>query len=69
MRNFATTSAIVLALLGSSVALTPAYAYAYAYADDEYSVAPGLTYAGVPLGLHGSDPVALMAGIQGRRRR
>ncbi|WP_299139378.1 YHS domain-containing (seleno)protein [uncultured Tateyamaria sp.] len=58
MKNFATTSAIVLALLGSSVAMTPAFA------ADEFNVAPGLTYAGVPLGLHGADPVALLAGNQ-----
>ena len=29
-------------------------------AADEVNVAPGLTAAGAPLGLHGSDPVALL---------
>lgn len=58
MRNLATTSAVVLALLGSSVAMTPAFA------ADEFNVAPGLTYAGVPLGLSGADPVALLNGTQ-----
>ena len=30
-----------------------------ALADDEYNVSTGVTTAGVPLGLHGADPVAL----------
>lgn len=58
MKKVAKTSAIVLALMGSSVAMTPAFA------ADEFNVAPGLTYAGVPLGLHGADPVALLGGTQ-----
>ncbi len=29
-------------------------------AADEFNVAPGLTYGGAPLGLHGADPVALL---------
>lgn len=58
MKNFVTTSAVVLALLGSSFAFTPAFAV------DEFNTAPGLTYAGAPLGLHGSDPVALLGGSQ-----
>lgn len=35
-------------------------AAAPAFAADEHNVAPGLTYGGAPLGLHGSDPVALL---------
>lgn len=31
-----------------------------ALAADENNVAPGLTYAGAPLGLHGVDPVAFL---------
>ena len=31
-----------------------------AIAADETNVAPGLTAAGAPLGLHGADPVALL---------
>lgn len=31
-----------------------------AFAADENNVAPGLTYGGAPLGLHGADPVALL---------
>jgi YHS domain-containing protein len=31
-----------------------------AIAADEFNVAPGLTYGGAPLGLHGADPVALL---------
>lgn len=31
-----------------------------ALAADEANVAPGLTYGGAPLGLHGADPVALL---------
>lgn len=31
-----------------------------AMAADEANVAPGLTYGGAPLGLHGADPVALL---------
>lgn len=58
MKNFAKTSAVALALLGSSVLMSPAFA------ADEFNTAPGLTYAGVPLGLHGSDPVALLGGTQ-----
>jgi len=29
------------------------------FAEDEYNVSTGITTAGVPLGLHGADPVAL----------
>lgn len=31
-----------------------------AFGADEGNVAPGLTYVGAPLGLHGADPVALL---------
>ncbi|MEM8774840.1 MAG: YHS domain-containing (seleno)protein [Pseudomonadota bacterium] len=46
----------------ASVAIVSAVALAIpAFAADEANVAPGLTYAGVPLGLHGIDPVALVS--------
>lgn len=35
-------------------------AFGPAMAADEVNVVPGLTAAGAPLGLHGSDPVALL---------
>lgn len=35
-------------------------AFGPAMAADEANVAPGLTYGGAPLGLHGADPVALL---------
>lgn len=41
--------------LGALCAFGPA-----AIAADEFNVAPGLTYGGAPLGLHGADPVALL---------
>ena len=33
-----------------------------ALAADEYNTSSGVTYAGVPLGFHGTDPVALLQG-------
>ena len=46
----------------ASVAVVAALAAsAPAFAADEVNVAPGLTYAGAPLGLRGIDPVALVA--------
>ena len=41
-------------VLGAFCAISPAIA------ADEFNVAPGLTYGGAPLGLHGADPVALL---------
>lgn len=44
-------------------ALTVASLLAFApmaFADDEYNVSNGLTLAGNPLGIHGSDPVAFL---------
>lgn len=41
-------------------ALAVLFAFGPAMAADEVNVAPGLTAAGAPLGLHGSDPVALL---------
>ncbi|WP_299959540.1 YHS domain-containing (seleno)protein [uncultured Roseobacter sp.] len=58
MKNFATSSIVALSVLGASFAMTPAFA------ADEFNVAPGMTYAGAPLGLHGADPVALLNGTQ-----
>ena len=55
MRNIAKTGITALAIV-ASVALS-----APAHSADEVNVAPGLTYAGVPLGLHGIDPVALVS--------
>ncbi|MCW3784724.1 YHS domain-containing (seleno)protein [Defluviimonas salinarum] len=40
--------------------LTTLCAFGPAMAADEANVAPGLTYGGAPLGLHGADPVALL---------
>lgn len=44
----------------SALAVAAALAFGPAMAADEVNVAPGLTAAGAPLGLHGSDPVALL---------
>ena len=44
----------------TAAALTAVLAFGPAMAADEVNVAPGLTAAGAPLGLHGSDPVALL---------
>ena len=48
-------------LLAAAAALLPALA-APALAADELNTAPGLSYAGAPVGLHGADPVALAGG-------
>ncbi|SON57168.1 YHS domain protein [Hartmannibacter diazotrophicus] len=45
---------ITAATLAAVLSLGPALA------ADEANVAPGLTYGGAPLGLHGADPVALL---------
>ena len=50
-----------LASLASIAILSAVAVSVPAYAADEANVAPGLTYAGVPLGLHGVDPVALVS--------
>ena len=55
MNGMIKTGLVSMAIL-SAVAVT-----APAFAADEANVAPGLTYAGVPLGLHGVDPVALVS--------
>ncbi len=44
----------------ATIALATVLAAAPAYAVDENNVAPGLTAAGAPLGLHGADPVAFI---------
>ncbi|MCT8330364.1 YHS domain-containing protein [Acidimangrovimonas sediminis] len=44
----------------TAAALTALLAFGPAMAADEANVAPGLTYGGAPLGLHGADPVALL---------
>lgn len=44
----------------AAAALTAIVAVGPAFAADEVNVAPGLTAAGAPLGLHGADPVALL---------
>ena len=44
----------------SAAALAMLCAFGPANAADEANVAPGLTYGGAPLGLHGADPVALL---------
>lgn len=44
----------------AAAALTALFAFGPAMAADELNVVPGLTAAGAPLGLHGSDPVALL---------
>jgi len=51
MKTLITSTLLGLAILATA---TPAFA------EDEHNVAPGLTAAGAPLGLHGSDPVALI---------
>ncbi|MBL8707802.1 MAG: YHS domain-containing protein [Rhodospirillaceae bacterium] len=43
-----------------AAALTTLCVLSPAMAADEVNVVPGLTAAGAPLGLHGSDPVALL---------
>lgn len=43
-----------------AAALTALCTFGPAFAADEANVAPGLTYGGAPLGLHGADPVALL---------
>lgn len=47
-------------LTGAALILAAALASAPAFAVDEHNVAPGLTAAGAPLGLHGVDPVAFI---------
>ena len=47
-----------LILAGAALAVAMA-ASQPAFAEDEYNVSTGITTAGVPLGLHGVDPVAL----------
>ncbi len=44
----------------TAAALAVLIATGSALAADEANVAPGLTYGGLPLGLHGADPVALL---------
>ncbi|SPH24563.1 hypothetical protein DEA8626_03615 [Defluviimonas aquaemixtae] len=44
----------------AAAALTALCAFGPAMAADEANVAPGLTYGGAPLGLHGADPVSLL---------
>lgn len=44
----------------TALAVASALAFGPAMAADEVNVSPGLTAAGAPLGLHGSDPVALL---------
>ncbi|MCB1379815.1 MAG: YHS domain-containing protein [Alphaproteobacteria bacterium] len=44
----------------TAAALTALLAVGPAMAADEANVAPGLTYGGAPLGLHGADPVSLL---------
>lgn len=46
--------------ISAAVALAVLCASGPALAVDEANVAPGLTYGGAPLGLHGADPVALL---------
>lgn len=46
----------------AAAALAALCAVGPAGAADEFNVAPGLTYGGAPLGLHGADPVALLDG-------
>ncbi|GAB4388832.1 YHS domain-containing (seleno)protein [Albidovulum sp.] len=46
----------------AAAALAALCSVAPALAADEVNVAPGLTYGGAPLGLHGADPVALLDG-------
>ncbi|MEQ9040822.1 MAG: YHS domain-containing (seleno)protein [Silicimonas sp.] len=44
----------------AAAALAALCAFGPATAADEVNVAPGLTYGGAPLGLHGADPVSLL---------
>lgn len=44
----------------TAMAVAAAFSAAPALAADENNVAPGLTAAGAPLGLHGVDPVAFI---------
>lgn len=44
----------------AALAVVASLATVPAIAADENNVAPGLTYAGAPLGLHGVDPVAFI---------
>ena len=44
----------------AAVVLSTLCSFGPAMAADEANVAPGLTYGGAPLGLHGADPVALL---------
>lgn len=57
MNRLVKTAIASLSLVSIAAMTVPA-----ALAADEVNVAPGLTYAGVPLGLHGVDPVALLDG-------
>ena len=50
---------LAAAAMAAILAFGPAMT-APAMAADEVNVVPGLTAAGAPLGLHGSDPVALL---------
>ncbi|MEM8837066.1 MAG: YHS domain-containing (seleno)protein [Pseudomonadota bacterium] len=54
MNRVIKTGLACVAILSAAAMTTPAFA------ADEANVAPGLTYAGAPLGLHGVDPVALI---------
>jgi len=44
----------------AALALIAAFASVPALAADEHNTVPGLTAAGAPLGLHGTDPVAFI---------
>lgn len=44
----------------AAAAMTALLSIGPVFAADEANVAPGLTYGGAPLGLHGADPVALL---------
>lgn len=57
MKGLVQSSTIRAGLVG--VALLSSLSFS-AMAADEVNVAPGLTAAGAPLGLHGVDPVAVM---------
>lgn len=48
-------------IIAALTAALPVFA-APALAADELNIAPGLSYAGAPVGLHGADPVALVNG-------
>ncbi len=51
-------SSILPAILAASAIAT----WSPAQAADEYNVANGLTLSGLPLGMHGVDPVSMFAG-------